>query len=391
MIPAMDVRRQYASLKRELDQATLDVLNSGQYILGKKVSEFEADMADYIGVNYAVGVGSGTDAIVMALRACGVKPGDEVVTSAMSFFSTAEAVAVIGAKPVFADCTRDTYLLDVSRVEEKITDKTRAVIPVHLYGQCVDMDPLLELAEKYGLKVIEDAAQACGAEYKGRKAGSMGDAGCMSFFPTKNLGCAGDGGMVVTDHESICRQCRALRVHGSGLDGLYAFGMENRTEVDEGEADFHGNLPKYYNFVLGYNSRLDALQASLLSVKLPYLDRWNRRRREIAGMYDKGIVNPGITKPYVSRNCKPVYYTYTVAARDREGLRKYLNDNGISSGVYFPLPLPQQRVFKNLGYKKGDMPGAEFVGEHTLVLPMFPELTNDEINKVIEVVNRWNS
>jgi len=389
MIPAMNVQRQYASLKSELDSTALEVLNSGQYILGKKVQEFEQNMADYIGTKYAVGVGNGTDAIVMALRACGVRPGDEVITTAMSFFATAESIAVIGAKPVFVDCTMDTYLLDVSQIEERITDKTRAIIPVHLYGQCVDMDPLVELARKYSIKLIEDAAQACGAKYKGRKAGSIGDVGCISFFPTKNLGCAGDGGMIVTDDESIYRQCQALRMHGSGLNGLYTFGVENQVEVDEDKVDFNGNLPKYYNFILGYNSRLDALQASLLNVKLSHLDGWNQRRREIAGIYDEKIVNPLITKPYVSDGCEPIYYTYTISTEDRDSLRKYLNDNDISSGVYFPVPLPLQRVFERLGYKRGDMPGAEFVGEHTLVLPMFPELTDEEIDRVIEVVNQW--
>lgn len=389
MIPVMNVQRQYASLKGELDTAALSVLNSGQYILGKKVQEFEENIAKYIGVKYAVGVGNGTDAIVIALRACGVKPGDEVITTAMSFFATAESISAVGAVPVFVDCTRDTYLLDVSQIEERITKKTKAIIPVHLYGQCVDMEPLLQLAENYGLKVIEDTAQACGAEYKGKKAGSIGDVGCISFFPTKNLGCSGDGGMIVTDDESIYRQCQALRVHGSGLNGLYAYGIENQTEVKEDETDFQGNLPKYYNFVLGYNSRLDALQAALLDVKLPHLDDWNEQRCKIAKIYDEKITNPLITKPYISEGCVPIYYTYTIAVEDRDGLKKYLNDNGISSGIYFPVPLHLQKVYEKLGYKKGDMPGAEFIGDHTLVLPMFPELKDEEINEVIEVVNRW--
>lgn len=389
MIPLMDVQRQYASLKNELDTAVLGVLNSGQYILGKKVQEFEENIAKYVGVKHAVGVGNGTDAIMIALRACGVKPGDEVITTAMSFFATAESISAVGAVPVFVDCTRDTYLLDVSQIEKKITRKTKAIIPVHLYGQCADMDPLLQLARNYGLKVIEDAAQSCGAEYKGKKAGSMGDAGCLSFFPTKNLGCAGDGGVIVTDDESIYRQCQALRVHGSGLNGLYAYGIESQTEVREDEIDFQGNLPKYYNFVIGYNSRLDAIQAAMLDVKLPYLDAWNARRRKIAKIYDERIINPLIAKPYISGKCVPIYYTYTIAVEDRDGLKSYLDDNGISSGIYFPVPLHLQKAYEKLGHKKGDMPGAEFIAEHTLTLPMFPELEDEEINTVIEVVNRW--
>lgn len=389
MIPAMNIQRQYASIKSELDKAALDVLNSGQYILGIKVQEFEEHLAKYTGAQYAVGVGNGTDALVIALKACGVKQGDEVITSAMSFFATAESIAAIGAIPVFVDCTKDTYLLDVNKVEEKINKKTKAVIPVHLYGQCVDMDPLMEIARKYNLKVIEDTAQACGAEYKRKKAGSIGDAGCISFFPTKNLGCAGDGGMIVTSNESIYRQCQALRVHGSGLNGLYSYGIANEVDIDEKTVDFNGNLPKYYNFVLGYNSRLDALQAAILDVKLPHLDDWNQRRREIAITYEKKIINPLLVKPVIPKYNTPIYYVYTLATENRDGLRKYLEENGIASGVYFPVPLHLQKVFGDLNYKKGDMPNAEYISNHTLVIPMFPELEDKEIDKVIEVLNKW--
>lgn len=391
MVPVMDVQRQYASLSDRLGEAVLAALQSGQYILGKNVERFENNLAAYIGVRYAVGVGNGTDALTIALRACGVKPGDEVITTAMSFFATAESIAAVGATPVFVDCTKDTYLLDVSKVEEKITKKTKVVVPVHLYGQCVDMDPLMAIARQYNLKIIEDSAQSCGAEYKGRKAGSIGDAGCISFFPTKNLGAAGDGGMIVTNDKSIYRQCKALRVHGSGLDGLYSYGVNNGTGENEPDVDFGGNLPKYYNFIQGYNSRLDALQAAILDVKLPYLDAWNGRRRAIAEKYDGGITNGHIIKPYISGFNLPVYYVYAVAAEKRDGLRKYLAENGIASGIYFPIPLHLQKAFEGLGYKCGDMPGAEYVGAHTLVLPMFPELTEEEINKVIEVVNRWEN
>jgi len=389
MLPAMNVLRQYESIQQELESEVLRVLRSGQYILGNIVLDFEKKLAEYLNVKFAVGVGNGTDALSIALKACGVKPGAEVITTAMSFFATAEVIAIIGAKPVFVDCTKDTYLLDVSKVEEKITEKTKAIIPVHLYGQCVDMDPLMEIAKKHNLKVIEDTAQACGAEYKGRKAGSIGDVGCISFFPTKNLGCAGDGGMVVTNDETVYKQCMAFRVHGSGVNGLFSYGVQKSVEVDESSVDFHGNLPKYYNFVLGYNSRLDALQASLLNVKLPHLDSWNQRRREIADRYDREINNPQVKKPFVAEYNTPIYYVYALATEDRDGLRKHLEDNDIASGVYFPVPLHLQKVFEEFGYKEGDMPGAEYVGNHTLVIPMFPELTDEEIDHVIEVVNRW--
>lgn len=389
MIPLMNIERQYETIKSELDAAVLDVLHSGQYILGKKVEDFEKAFANYCGVKYAIGVGNGSDALVLALKACGIKPGDEVITSAMSFIATAEAIATVGATPVFADCRKDTYILDPEEVEKKITNKTKAIIPVHLYGQCADMDTINEIAQKYHLKVIEDAAQAAGAEYKGKRAGSMGNVGCISFFPTKNLGAAGDGGMVLTDDESIYRQCKSFRAHGSGLDGAYTYGLQNGVKVSEGNIDFNGNLPKYYNFILGYNSRLDAVQAALLDVKLRYLDVWNKRRREIAGEYDKMITNPRITKPQIAEYNTPIYYVYILATERRDEFRKYLDERGIKSGVYFPVPFHQQKVFEGLGYRKGDMPNAEYVAEHTLVIPMFPELTHEEIDKVIGAVNQW--
>lgn len=391
MIPAMNVTRQYASIQDELDKAALDVLHSGQYILGKKVEEFERSFADYCGVKYAIGVGNGSDALVMALKACGVKTGDEVITTAMSFSATAEAITSVGAVPVFADCTDDSYCLDPKEVEKKVTKKTKAIIPVHFHGQCADMDALNKIAKEHNIKVVEDCAQAAGATYKGKKAGSLGDVGCVSFFPTKNLGCAGDGGIILTDDESIYRQCRAFRAHGSGLDGLYTYGIQNGVEVSEDTMDFNGNLPKYYNFVTGYNSRLDAIQAALLSVKLPYLDGWNERRREIARQYNERITNPNIKKPVVADGNTHIYYVYTIATEKRDELREYLSQNEITSGVYFPVPFHLQVVYKDLGYKKGDMPNAEYVAEHTMVLPMFPELEQDEIDKVIDVINRWEA
>ncbi len=391
MIPAMNVTRQYASIQDKLDKAALDVLHGGQYILGKTVEEFEKAFASYCGVKYAVGVGNGSDALVMALKACGVKPGDEVITTAMSFSATAEAITSVGATPVFADCTLDTYCIDPVDVEKKVTEKTKAIIPVHLYGQCADMDALNKIAHEHGLKVIEDCAQAAGATYNGKKAGSLSDVGCVSFFPTKNLGCAGDGGIIVTDNESTYRQCRAFRAHGSGLDGLFTYGIQNGVEVSEETIDFNGNLPKYFNFVTGFNSRLDAIQAAILSVKLPYLDVWNKRRREIAKQYNERITNPAIMKPVVADNNTHIYYVYTITTERRDELREYLNQNEISSGVYFPVPFHLQVVYQGLGYKKGDMPNAEFVGDHSMVLPMFPELTQEEIDKIIETVNRWDA
>lgn len=389
MIPSMNVSRQYELLKNQIDEAVLKVLKSGQYILSKEVSSFETEFARYCGVKYAAGVGNGTDALEIALRACGIGQGDEVITSAMSFFSTAEAIVEVGAVPVFADCTDDTYLIDADRIEEKITEKTKAILPVHLYGQCADMDRIGVIAEKYGLKIIEDMAQAAGAEYKGRKAGSMGDVSCVSFFPTKNLGGAGDGGMILTDNEEIFRKAAAYRAHGSGIDGLFTYETTNGEQTEEKAIDFQGNNPKYYNFVTGRNSRLDEIQAAMLNIKLLYLDQWNERRREIARQYNEKIQNPEVKKPYVAKYGIPVYYTYTISTQKRDELRKYLNSHGIATGVYFPIPLHLQKAFEQLGYQPGDMPNAEYVASQSLILPMFPELTQDEIDMVIEVVNQW--
>lgn len=389
MISAMNVQRQYENIQSELDEAALSVLHSGKYILGETVESFEKKFAEYCGTKYAIGVGNGTDALCITLKACGIGSGDEVITSSMSFIATAEAIAAVGAKPVFVDCTQDTYLIDVSKIEAKITAKTRAIIPVHLYGQCADLDKILELARKYDLKVIEDAAQAAGAEYKGRKSGSLGDAGCFSFFPTKNLGCAGDGGMITTNDEDVYRKCKAYRVHGSGNDGLYAYCNERGIDYQSVHMDFGKNLPKYYNFIVGYNSRLDAIQAAVLSVKLDHLDEWNERRREIANLYDRNIFNPHIKKPVTASGNEHVYYVYPIASDDRDGLRSYLEENEIGSGVYFPVPVNRQKVFEELDSIKETFPGAENVANNTLVIPMFPELTDEEIHKIIEVINAW--
>ena len=390
MIPVMNVQRQYASLKEELDNAALEVLNSGAYILGPKVAEFEKNFAEYCGVKYACGVGNGTDALVIALLSCGVCEGDEVITPAMSFIATAEAIARIGAKPVFVDITSDTFTLDAAKLEDAFTEKTRAVIPVHIYGQCADMDKINEIAQRHNAVVIEDCAQAAGAMYKGKRAGSLGDMACVSFFPTKNLGAAGDAGMILTDNESYYKSCMAYRVHGSGIDGAFTAAVNRDEKFDETKVDFHGNLPKYYNYVIGFNSRIDALQAALLNVKLPYLDSWNEDRRKIAGHYDAMITNRAITKPLVAQENEHIFYVYPIMVEDRDAFRKYMEVNGIATGVYFPVPMHMQACFRQLGYQKGDFPVAEYLAEHGVTIPMFPELTSEELDYVISAVNSYD-
>ena len=389
MIDAMNVKRQYESLKDEIDNEVIKVLSSGKYILGETVELFESNFSRYCRAKYAIGVGNGSDALTIALRACGVKQNDEVITTDMSFIATAEAIVSVGARPVFVDCTKDTYTIDVSKIEDKITKNTKAIIPVHLYGQCADMDRIMEIAKKHDLKVIEDAAQAAGASYGENKAGSIGDVGCFSFFPTKNLGCAGDGGIIITNDENIYRQCKALRAHGSGKDGLFTYNLEHMKNVDIKEIDFGRNLPKYFNYIDGYNSRLDALQAAILNVKLPHLDEWNKRRWEIAKRYNEEIINPHITKPYVTSKNSHIYYVYTITSRKRDELRTHLEKKGIKSGVYFPVPFHKQQVFECLGLTDADFPNANYVANYSMVLPMFPELTEEEIEAVISAVNEW--
>ena len=388
MIPLMNLTRQYESISEELNTTVIDILQSGQYIMGKSVEEFEKMFAEYIGIKYAIGVGNGTDALVIALKAAGVRSGDEVITCAMSFFSTAEAIVTVGAVPIFVDCVHDGFLIDASKIEERITDKTKAIIPIHLYGQCAEMDKILHIAQKYKLQVIEDAAQAAGACYKGKKAGSIGDIGCFSFFPTKNLGCAGDGGIITTDDENLYRQCKAYRAHGSGTDGYYTYCKVNGLAYAE-EIDFGENQPKYYNYVVGQNSRLDAIQAAILKVKLPYLEDWNDVRRKIASRYDSEIQNPAVHILGNAPNCIPIYYVYVVSVQRREHFMEYLKEKEITTGIYYPIPLHLQKVFENYNYKRREMPNAEYLADYGVAIPMFAELTEKEIDYIIDVINQY--
>lgn len=385
-IPLMNLTRQYQNIKDNINEKVLEVLSSGQYIMGENVKSFEKEFAKYMGVNYAIGVGNGTDALHIALLACNIQPEDEVITCGMSFFATAEAISIIGAKPVFVDCCEDTYVLDHTQIEKNITSKTKAILVVHLYGQCGNMDAICKIAKKYNLKVIEDTAQAAGAKYKNKYAGTIGDVGCISFFPTKNIGCAGDGGIILTNDENIARICKAYRVHGSGYDGKFAYEFLNNNKL-ENDCNFGDNLPKYFNFVIGCNSRLDEIQAAILRVKLPFLKNWNEQRRKIAKYYDENIKNDLIKKPIVHKDCEHIYYVYVILVNERDRFRKFLSDNDISTGVYFPIPLHLQEVYKNLGYKKGDLPNVEKLAKYGVAIPMFPELTDNELKKIVKVIN----
>ena len=368
-IPLVDLKAQYDSIKDEIDAAIHRVIQNGQFILGPEVKAFEDEMAAYCGTKFAVGVASGTDALHLALLACGIKDGDEVITTPFTFIATAESIAKCGAKPVFIDIDPKTYNIDTAQIESKITSKTKAILPVHLYGQPAAMEPILEISKKHNLKVVEDCAQSLGAEYKGIKVGSLGDAGCLSFFPAKNLGAYGDGGMVVTNDPNIAETVRILRVHGSKAT--------------------------YQHVMHGFNSRLDALQAAILRVKLRHLERWNELRRSKATQYTRLLSQvDGIEPPFVEKYSKPSCNYYTIRLKDsrlnRNQLRKYLESKGIQTMVYYPLSLHLQEVYRYLNYKPGDFPQSELAQEQVLSLPMYPELSEEQIEETVKGIRKFS-
>jgi dTDP-4-amino-4,6-dideoxygalactose transaminase/acetyltransferase-like isoleucine patch superfamily enzyme len=359
-VPSFDLTRQNSKLRDELMAAIGEVVDSGQFILGDSVERLEEAIAEICGVKHAIAVANGSDALYLALMAAGVGPGDEVITTPFTFFATAGSIVRAGAKPVFCDIDPKTYNIDPTQIEEKITARTKAILPVHLYGQSADMDPINEIAAKYGLTVIEDAAQAIGAKYKGRPVGSLGDMACISFFPTKNLGAFGDAGMVVTSDDALAERLRMLRVHGS--------------------------RKKYYHELLGINSRLDALQAAILNVKVKYLRGWIEARRSLAERYSRSFDLAGDVArcPVVSEGAYHVYHQYTIRVPNRDAVQEKLKSRGVGSTVYYPLPLHLQPVFENLGYTLGDFPESERAAEEVLSLPMFPELETCEQEYVVE-------
>ena len=385
----MDIKRQHEEHASEYENAALEVLRSGNYIMGENVKAFEKEFADYVGVKYAVSCGNGTDALHIALRAAGVKSGDEVITTPFTFFATAEAIASIGAVPVFVDCDEKSYCIDASKIEGAVTEKTKAIIPVHFYGQPADMDEINAVAGKHNLSVIEDSAQASGSVYKGRKTGNLGDAGCFSFFPTKTLGCDGDGGMITTNDERIAEAARAIRVHGSGLSGLRTYNYLKGAELLSEEKDIDLSGPKYYNFVIGQNSRLDEIQAAILRKKLSHLDDFISRRRLHARRYDEALRNTSYTVPAVFDDRINTYYLYALCHPDAAQIMSELKANGIGTGTYYPVPLHEQKVFESLGYRKGDFPVSERLSEQTFTVPVFPELKEEEQEFIISIHKKF--
>jgi dTDP-4-amino-4,6-dideoxygalactose transaminase len=367
-IPFVDLKSQYESIKTDIDTAIFEVLAKTAFVGGPFVDKFEHAFAEYCGTKHCIGVANGTDAIFIALKALGVGPGDEVITAANSFIASSEAVTMAGAQVVFADIDPATYNLNVSMLEEKITPRTRAIIPIHLYGQPADMDPILELAGKYNLKVIEDAAQAHGSLYRGRKAGTLGDAASFSFYPSKNLGAYGDGGAIVTDDDEVAEMARMFSNHGSAI--------------------------KYHHNFEGVNSRLDDLQAAILSAKLGYLDTWTERRRANASLYNSHLRDTQLILPVEIDDVRAVYHLYVVRVDKgrRSSLQEHLRSCGIGTGIHYPIALPNLKAYEHLACKKDDFPEATRASEEILSLPMFPELNEDQIihvrNAICEFFDR---
>lgn len=352
--------KEYAETKEELLKAVTEVFESGTLILGQKGRDFEQAYSDYIGVKYGVGCDNGTNAITLALKALGIGEGDEVITVSNTAIPTVSAIVTAGATPVFVDIDPETYLMDVTKVEATVTPKTKAILPVHLYGQCVDMDPLLGIAKKHQLYVIEDCAQAHGAEYKGRKAGSMGDISTTSFYPTKILGAYGDGGMVNTNDEALAQRLRRLR--------------------------FYGTEKNYYAIEHGYNSRLDEIQAAILLTKLPKIEQYIHRRREIAAMYQEALAGTGLMLPKEAPYGRHAYYLYVVRHPNRDEIVKKLRENDIHVNISYPWPIHTMKGYEYLGWKTGDLPETEAAAKEIFSLPMYPSLTNEEIKRITSIL-----
>lgn len=363
IVPFVDLRAQYLSIKEEIDEALARVINMSSFILGPEVEAFEEAFAEYTGARFCVGLSSGTAAVQLAVMACGIGEGDEVIVPANTFFATAEGVSTAGARPVFVDADPVSYNIDVKRIEAAITERTRAIMPVHLYGQAADLDPIFQIAERNNLLVIEDAAQAHGTLYKGERVGALAHAGCFSFYPGKNLGAYGEGGAVITDDPEFARRVRLLRDHGSER--------------------------KYHHEIIGYNFRLEGMQGAVLNIKLKHLDEWNKLRRSHAARYSELLLRASsLTLPREMPYGEHIYHLYVVQSDERGPLQQALSEAGVQTGIHYPIPNHLQPAFASLGHKRGEFPEAERQAARVLSLPMFPEITDEQIELVAEVIER---
>jgi dTDP-4-amino-4,6-dideoxygalactose transaminase len=359
MIPFCDLKREYGEVREQIIQAIERVLQSGYFILGEESNKFEREFSHYSGTKYGIGVNSGSDALFLAVKSLGIKDGDEIITVSHTFISTVDSIVRNGATPVFVDIDPETYTIDVTQIEDSISNRTKAILPVHLYGHPADMKPIVEIAEKYDLKVIEDACQAHGAEYNGRKVGGIGDLGCFSFYPVKNLGGYGDGGMIVTDNAKLAENLRMLRNYGQPK--------------------------KYYHDFVGVNSRLDEMQAAVLRVKLKYLDEWNEKRRKAAKKYDELLDNVDMVIPVEKGYAKHVYHLYVVRSNHRDSLIQSMKENGVQTLIHYPVPVHMQKPYLNLGYQN-KLPVTERIFKEIISLPMHPFISDDEIEKIVECI-----
>jgi len=362
-VPLLDLKAQYARYKKEALQAITEVCDSQLLCLGPAVVEFEEKIASYCGSKYAIGMSSGSDALLVSLMALDIKPGDEVITTPFTFFATAGAISRLGGKPVFVDVDADSYNIDPAGIEDEITEKTKAIIPVHLFGQVAQMKPIIKIAKRHKVAVVEDAAQAIGATQDGIICGNFGDCGCFSFYPTKNLGAFGDGGLVISNNEELADKIKFLRNHGQN--------------------------PQYFYKLIGGNFRLDGIQGAVLAVKLKYLDGWSEKRRQNAALYDEILADSPVRTPKIDPNNISIYHQYTITTPERDQLQKFLADNKISSAIFYPKPLHLQECFGNLGYKQGDFPVSERLCDEVLSLPVYPELTTEQIEYVAQTIIKF--
>jgi len=362
-VPFVDLAAQYASIKKEIDEAMQQVISGTAFIGGFYKEKFEQEFAAYCGAKHCIGVGNGTDALFITLKALGIGSGDEVITVANTFVATSEAIVSTYANCVFVDCHPDFYNIDHQKIEEKITARTKAIMPVHLYGQPAALDEILTIARNNNLFVIEDAAQAHGAKYHGKTVGTLGDVACFSFYPGKNLGAYGDAGAIVTNDTQLAEKCKML-------------------------AD-HGRTKKYEHEMSGYNSRLDGLQAAILSVKLKYLNQWNDARRRVAAHYLNHLQMKNVVLPRTMSNVEHVYHLFVIQAKERDGLKKFLQEHGIETGIHYPIPLPHQKVYEYMGHLVGDFPASENLAVNALSLPIYPELTTNQLNYVVRKIEEF--
>jgi dTDP-4-amino-4,6-dideoxygalactose transaminase len=363
MVPFVDLKVQYLAIKDEIDAAVLGVLESTQFVLGKEVAAFEELFGAYTQTKHVMGVNTGTSALHLSLLAAGIGRGDEVITTPFTFIATASAIDYTGATPVFVDIDPTSFTIDPAKIEAAITPRTKAILPIHLYGQPADMDPIMEIARRHSLVVIEDACQAHGAEYKGRRVGSIGDLGCFSFYPGKNLGAYGEGGAVTTNNPELARTVRMLR----------DWGAERR----------------YYHDLKGFNYRLEGVQGAVLKVKMKYIEGWTEARRAVAARYDGQLDGSGIHTPAAAADRRHVYHIYAIRDAQRDTLQTFLHDHGVSTGIHYPIPVHMQRAFAELGHKEGDFPHAEAASREVLSIPMYPELPVDQQEQVIAALKAW--